>query len=207
MSVTTRPVLASAMARLGTESAFVVLARARQLEAEGKSIIHLEIGEPDFDTPENIVGAGVKALRDGWTHYGPSAGLPEFREAIAANVNQWRDVDTGPAEIVVTPGAKPVMFFSILALCEPGDEVLYPDPGFPDLQIDDRLHRRQGRAHTAPAGEQFPHRSGPASGRYQRAHQAPDPQLPRQPHRWIQHPRRHRGDRRDGARPRDLRAH
>ncbi len=131
VSVTTRPELASAMTRLGTESAFVVLARARQLEAEGKSVIHLEIGEPDFDTPKNIVEAGVKALRDGFTHYGPSAGLPEFREAIAANVNQWRGVEADPAEIVVTPGAKPVMFFTILALCEPGDEVLYPDPGFP----------------------------------------------------------------------------
>lgn len=131
MSVTDRPELASAMTRLGTESAFVVLAKARQLEAEGKSVIHLEIGEPDFDTPENIVEAGVKALRGGYTHYGPSAGLPELREAICANVKQWRGVDADPAEVVVMPGAKPVMFFSILALCEPGDEVLYPDPGFP----------------------------------------------------------------------------
>ena len=126
-----RPELASAMARLGTESAFVVLAKARQLEAQGKTIIHLEIGEPDFDTPENIVEAGVKALRDGFTHYGPSAGLPDLREAIAANSDTWRGTDTDPAEVVVMPGAKPVMFFTILALCEVGDEVLYPDPGFP----------------------------------------------------------------------------
>lgn len=131
LSLPTRSGLASAMSRLGTESAFVVLAKARQLEAEGKSIIHLEIGEPDFDTPGNIVEAGVKALRDGWTHYGPSAGLPEFREAIAANVEHWRGVAIDPDEVVVMPGAKPVMFFSILALCEAGDEVLYPDPGFP----------------------------------------------------------------------------
>ena len=126
-----RPELASAMARLGTESAFVVLAKARQLEAQGKTIIHLEIGEPDFDTPENIVEAGVKALRDGFTHYGPSAGLPDLREAIAANSDTWRGTRTDPAEVVVMPGAKPVMFFTILALCEAGDEVLYPDPGFP----------------------------------------------------------------------------
>jgi len=119
------------MSRLGTESAFVVLAKARQLEAQGKTIIHLEIGEPDFDTPENIVEAGVKALRDGYTHYGPSAGLPELREAIAANSDMWRGTKTDPAEVVVMPGAKPVMFFTILALCEAGDEVLYPDPGFP----------------------------------------------------------------------------
>ncbi|MDP6350499.1 MAG: pyridoxal phosphate-dependent aminotransferase [Chloroflexota bacterium] len=126
-----RPELASAMARLGTESAFVVLAKARQLEAQGKTIVHLEIGEPDFDTPENIVEAGVKALRDGFTHYGPSAGLPDLREAIAANSDMWRGTKTDPAEVVVMPGAKPVMFFTILALCEAGDEVLYPDPGFP----------------------------------------------------------------------------
>ena len=131
MNIVTRPELTSSMSRLGTESAFVVLAKARQLESEGKSIIHLEIGEPDFDTPENIVEAGVKALRDGWTHYGPSAGLPEFREAISANVEEWRGTGIEPGEVVVMPGAKPVMFFSILALCEAGDEVLYPDPGFP----------------------------------------------------------------------------
>ena len=131
MNLPNRSGLASAMSRLGTESAFVVLAKARQLESEGKSIIHLEIGEPDFDTPENIVEAGVKALRDGWTHYGPSAGLPEFREAISANVEEWRGTGIDPGEVVVMPGAKPVMFFSILALCEAGDEVLYPDPGFP----------------------------------------------------------------------------
>ena len=94
-----RPELASAMSRLGTESAFVVLAKARQLEAQGKTIIHLEIGEPDFDTPENIVEAGVKALRDGYTHYGPSAGLPELREAIAANSDMWRGTKTDPAEV------------------------------------------------------------------------------------------------------------
>ena len=123
--------LASAMSRLGTETAFSVLARARQLEAKGKSVIHLEIGEPDFDTPSNIIDAGVKALRSGFTHYGPSHGLPQLREAIAENVAKTRGVEASPSEVLVTPGAKPIMFFTILALCEPGDEVIYPDPGFP----------------------------------------------------------------------------
>src|SRR3990170_3904247 len=123
--------LASAMSRLGTETAFSVLARARQLEAKGKSVIHLEIGEPDFDTPSNIIDAGVKALRSGFTHYGPSHGLPQLREAIAENVAKTRGVEASPTEVLVTPGAKPIMFFTILALCEPGDEVIYPDPGFP----------------------------------------------------------------------------
>ena len=119
MTKATDSKLAGAMARLGTESAFVVLARAKQLEAQGKSIVHLEIGEPDFETPSNIVEAGVQALRDGWTHYGPSHGLPEFREAIADNVNNWRATDYSPSEVLVTPGAKPIMFYAIMALCGP----------------------------------------------------------------------------------------
>ncbi len=131
MMPVTDPKLAGAMGRLGTESAFVVLARAKQLEAQGNSIVHLEIGEPDFETPSNIVEAGVKALREGWTHYGPSHGLPEFKEAIADNVNSWRGTDYLPSEVLVTPGAKPIMFYAIMALCGPGDEVVYPDPGFP----------------------------------------------------------------------------
>ncbi len=123
--------LTSKILNLGTEAAFEVLAKARALEARGKDIIHLEIGEPDFDTPSHIVEAGVKALRDGYTHYGPTAGLMEMREAIARNSREVRGIDTVPAQVVVTPGAKPVMFYAILALAEPGVEVIYPNPGFP----------------------------------------------------------------------------
>lgn len=122
---------ADRMRNLGTETAFEVLARARQLEAAGKTIIHLEIGEPDFDTPEHLVEAAVQALRDGATHYGPSAGLPDARAAIARYVSETRRVDVTPEWVVVTPGAKPIMFFTILALVNPGDEVIYPNPGFP----------------------------------------------------------------------------
>ncbi len=123
--------LARRMGRLGTETAFEVLVKARALEAKGKHIVHLEVGEPDFPTPENIVHAGVRALRDGKTKYTPSAGIPELREAIAQHVSQTRRVPVSPEQVVVTPGAKPIMFFTILALVEPGDEVLYPAPGFP----------------------------------------------------------------------------
>jgi len=123
--------IASRMMNLGTETAFEVLAKARALEAQGKQIIHLEIGEPDFDTPEHIVQAGIQALKDGYTHYGPTPGLPELREAIARNSREVRGIDTDPSHIVVTPGAKPIMFYVILALAEPGVEVIYPNPGFP----------------------------------------------------------------------------
>ena len=123
--------VANRMKDLGTESAFEVLAKARALEAQGKDIIHLEIGEPDFDTPQHIVDAGVDALRQGFTHYGPAAGLPELREAIARNSGEVRGVAADPADIVVTPGAKPIMFYVLLALAEPGVEVIYPNPGFP----------------------------------------------------------------------------
>lgn len=123
--------LAARMMDLGTESAFEVLAKARALEAQGKEIIHLEIGEPDFDTPRHIVEAGMRALSDGFTHYGPTAGLLELREAIARNSREVRGTDTDPANIVVTPGAKPIMFYVLLALGEPDVEVIYPNPGFP----------------------------------------------------------------------------
>jgi aspartate/methionine/tyrosine aminotransferase len=123
--------LASRMRGLGTETAFEVLARARDLERQGRSIVHLEIGEPDFDTPEHIKEAAIKALRDGYTHYTPSAGLYEAREAIAQHVEATRHIPVHPDEVVITPGSKPVMFFAILALVEPGDEVIYPDPGYP----------------------------------------------------------------------------
>jgi len=123
--------LAERMSRLGTETAFEVLNRAHALEREGKDIIHLEIGEPDFSTPENIVNAGVDALHAGWTHYGPSAGLPELRDAIAEEVSRTRGIRVQPEEVVVVPGGKPIIFFSILALINAGDEVIYPNPGFP----------------------------------------------------------------------------
>ncbi|MDI7276109.1 MAG: pyridoxal phosphate-dependent aminotransferase [Anaerolineae bacterium] len=123
--------LARCMSRLGTETAFEVLARARALEAQGRDVIHLEIGEPDFDTPQYIVEAAVQALRRGETHYTPSAGIPSLREAIAEEVGRMRGITVSPDEVVVTPGAKPIIFFSLLALAEPGDEVIYPNPGFP----------------------------------------------------------------------------
>jgi aspartate aminotransferase len=122
---------AARMSRLGTETAFVVLGHARQLEAQGKDIIHLEIGEPDFDTPMNIKMSAIRALEEGWTHYGPSAGLPELREAIAEEVTKTRGIKVTPSQVVVTPGGKPVMFFTMLALLDDGDEVIYPNPGFP----------------------------------------------------------------------------
>ena len=126
--------LARRMARLGTETAFEVLSRARALQRQGKHIIHLEIGEPDFDTPSNIVEAGVNALRSGWTHYGPSAGLPELRQTIAAYVSETRGVPVSQEEVVVVPGGKPIIFFTMLALIDEGDEVLCPNPGFPIYQ-------------------------------------------------------------------------
>ena len=123
--------LARRMSRLGTETAFEVLNKARALERQGKSIIHLEIGEPDFDTPTNVVEAAVDALHKGWTHYGPSAGLPELRQTIADYVSRTRSVKVTPEEVVVVPGGKPIIFFTILALIDEGDEVIYPNPGFP----------------------------------------------------------------------------
>jgi aspartate/methionine/tyrosine aminotransferase len=119
------------MSRLGTETAFEVLAKARALEAKGRDIVHLEIGEPDFDTPSAIVAAGVAALERGETHYTPSAGVIELREAIATYLRQRRGVNADPAQVIVTPGAKPIMFYAILALLDDGDEAIYPDPGFP----------------------------------------------------------------------------
>jgi aspartate aminotransferase len=123
--------LAGRMSRLGTETAFEVLNRARALEKQGKEIIHLEIGEPDFDTPANVVEAGVDALHKGWTHYGPAAGLPELRQTIADYVSRTRGVPVSSDEVVVVPGGKPIIFFTMLALIEAGDEVIYPNPGFP----------------------------------------------------------------------------
>ena len=123
--------LAKRMTRLGTETAFEVLVKAKALEAQGRDIIHLEIGEPDFDTPANIIEAGCDALHRSFTHYGPSAGLMELREVIAQYVSETRRVNVTPDEVVVVPGGKPIIFFSVLALAEEGDEIIYPNPGFP----------------------------------------------------------------------------
>lgn len=124
-------IFAERMGSLGTETAFEVLAKARKLEAAGKSIVHLEIGEPDFDTPRNVIDAGVKALQSGYTHYTPAAGMPELRETIVKYAKKYKNVDTNLDEITVVPGGKPIMYFVITALINPGDEVLYPNPGFP----------------------------------------------------------------------------
>jgi aspartate/methionine/tyrosine aminotransferase len=133
MSTLTKPELrlAKRMQRLGTETAFEVLVRARALEAKGRDIVHLEIGEPDFDTPANIVDAAVDALHKGWTHYGPSAGQPDLRQAIADDVSASRGIKATADEVVVVPGGKPIIFYTIMALVDEGDEVIYPNPGFP----------------------------------------------------------------------------
>ncbi|GAB4401497.1 MAG: pyridoxal phosphate-dependent aminotransferase [Anaerolineales bacterium] len=123
--------LAKCMSRLGTETAFEVLARAKALEAQGREVVHLEIGEPDFDTPRHIIEAACQALHSGYTHYTPSAGVPELRRAIAEEMSRTRGIPVEPENVVVTPGGKPIMFYVILALAEPGDEVIYPNPGFP----------------------------------------------------------------------------
>jgi len=126
-----KQIFAKRMDVLGTETAFEVLAKAKALEKQGREIIHLEIGEPDFDTPSNIKEAAIKAMKAGYTHYVPAAGIPELRDAIAEYLTRSRGIDVHPDEVVVTPGAKPIIFFSILACVELGDEVMYPNPGFP----------------------------------------------------------------------------
>ena len=123
--------LAKRMERLGTETAFEVLARAKALEAEGRDIVHLEIGEPDFDTPQNIIDKAVEALRSGYTHYGPAAGMPEVRKVFAEHIARDRGIDVGPDNVVIVPGGKPIIYFPLTALVDPGDEVIYPNPGFP----------------------------------------------------------------------------
>ncbi len=144
--------LARRMSRLGTETAFEVLNKARALERQGKSVIHLEIGEPDFDTPINVVDAGVDAPRKGWTHYGPSAGLPDLRRALADYVSRTRGVKVTSDEVVVVPGGKPIIFFTILALVDEGDEVIYPNPGFPIYES--MIHYVGGRAVPIPLREE-----------------------------------------------------
>ncbi len=123
--------LAKRMERLGTETAFVVLARAKALEAEGQDIVHLEIGEPDFDTPTNIIDKAIEALRGGYTHYGPAAGLPDVRKVFAEYIARDRGIGVGPQNIVVVPGGKPIIYYTLTALVDEGDEVIYPNPGFP----------------------------------------------------------------------------
>lgn len=123
--------LARSLDRLGSESAFEVLARARSLEAQGREVVHLEIGEPDFDTPEHVTAAGRAALAAGETHYGPAPGMPALRRAVANEINRTRGLNVDAEQVIITPGAKPVMSFTIMALLEPGDECIYPDPGFP----------------------------------------------------------------------------
>ncbi len=144
--------LASRMSRLGTETAFEVLNRARALEKQGKEIVHLEIGEPDFDTPANVVEAGVDALHKGWTHYGPAAGLPDLRQAIADYVSRTRKVPVSSDEVVVVPGGKPIIFFTMLALIDQGDEVIYPNPGFPIYES--MINYAGGRAIPIPLREE-----------------------------------------------------
>ena len=131
MSTIATPGLAASLERLGTETAFSVLAQAKQLEREGRDVIHLEIGEPDFDTPAHVCEAAAQAMRAGQTHYCPSAGIPELREAAAEYLSASRGVSVRPENVLVGTGAKPFLFFTILAVCNPGDEVIYPDPGFP----------------------------------------------------------------------------
>jgi aspartate aminotransferase len=123
--------LASRMSRLGTETAFEVLAKARALEAQGREIVHLEIGEPDFDTPGHVIEAGVKALRSGKTHYTPSAGTPEMRKVVADYISETRRINVTPDMVVVVPGGKPIIFYTMTALLEEGDEAIYPNPGYP----------------------------------------------------------------------------
>ena len=123
--------LAERMSRIGTETAFEVLVKARALEAQGKNIVHLEIGQPDFPTPKHVIEAGKRALDEGWTGYGPTAGFPEFRARIADYIARTRGITVGPDNVCVVPGGKPIMFFTMMAVLEPGDEVIYPNPGFP----------------------------------------------------------------------------
>jgi len=123
--------LADRMSRIGTESAFDVLARARALEAEGREIVHLQIGEPDFDTPAHVTEAGIQALRDGYTHYVPALGIPALRDVIADYISRTRGISVGRQNVCVSPGGKPIMFWTIMALCQEGDEVIVPDPSYP----------------------------------------------------------------------------
>ena len=141
--------------RIGEENAFAVLARATELAAQGKDIINLGIGQPDFRTPDHIVEAAVKALRDGHHGYTPATGIMPLREAVAADIHRRLGVEVSPDQVIIVPGGKVTMFAAILMFGEPGAEILYPDPGFPDLSLDDRVHRRQAGADPDPRGERL----------------------------------------------------
>ena len=173
--------LAAGVARLGTETAFSVLARARAMERAGRDVIHLEIGEPDFDTPAHITEAGIAALRAGETHYCPAAGIPELREAAATELTRTRGVDIAPERVLVANGAKPFLFFTILATCEPGDEVVYPDPGFPIYESAIRWVGATPVRAAAARGARLQLRARGPRGASERAHEARDPQLAAEP--------------------------
>ena len=145
----------AAFDRIGEENAFAVLARANALAAQGRDIINLGIGQPDFRTPDFIVEAAIKALRDGHHGYTPAIGIPPLREAVAADLHKRFKVEVSPDEVMIMPGGKPTMFMSILMFGEPGADILYPDPGFPDLSLDDRVHRRAAGAGADPRGERL----------------------------------------------------
>ena len=193
--------LAASMSRLGTETAFEVLARARALEATGRRVVHLEIGEPDFETPPHVVEAGIQALRDGHTHYCPSPGLPVLREACAAELSRTRGLDIPARRVLVTPGAKPFLFFGVLATCDPGDEVIYPDPGFPIYESVIRWAGADAGAAADPGGGGL-RVHGRAAGRAaDAADEARDPQLAGQPDGRRRRPRAQRRHRPRARRP------
>ena len=189
-------VLARRMERLGTETAFEVLSKAKALERQGRNIVHLEIGEPDFDTPQHIVEAAVDALRGGWTHYVPSAGLPELREAIAGYVSRTRGVAVRPEEVVVVPGGKPIIFYAMLALIDEGDEVLYPNPGFPIYES--MIRYAGGTALPIPLSEErnFAMDVDEMASLITPRTKLDHPQLAAEPHRRGAEPPRHRARRR-----------
>ena len=145
----------AAFDRIGEENAFAVLARANALIAQGRDIINLGIGQPDFRTPEFIVEAAIKALRDGHHGYTPATGIPPLREAVAADLHKRFKVEVSPDSVMIMPGGKPTMFMSILMFGEPGVDILYPDPGLSDLPLDDRVHRRAAGAGADPRGERL----------------------------------------------------
>ena len=193
--------LASRMSRLGTETAFEVLNRARALEKQGKEIVHLEIGEPDFDTPANVIEAAVDALHNGWTHYGPAAGLPDLRQTIADYVSRTRNIPVSSEEVVVVPGGKPIIFFTILALIDEGDEVIYPNPGFP---IYESMINYVGGTRCSDSAARRARLFGRCQGTGfadHRPHQADHPEFAAQSDRWRAHQKRHSRNCRRHRRP------
>ena len=175
--------LVPALDRLGTETAFEVLARADALKRQGKDIINLGIGQPDFKTPAHIVEAAIKALRDGHHGYTPAQGILPLREAVAADMKRRHGVEVHPDTIVILPGGKPTMFFSILMFGQPGAEIMYPDPGFPDLSLDDPVHRRQAGADRAERGQPVRFTADEVLAQITPQDQPDHSQQPRQSHR------------------------